>query len=61
MLSLFLLRREDESGCNAAEVLCLCVCVRSKKQREIERELETEFNVKETILPNELISYKELV
>ena len=51
MLSLFLLRREDESGCNAAEVLCLCVCVRSKKQREIERELETEFNVKETILP----------
>ena len=54
-----MLRRDDESGCNAAEVLSVCVCVHSAKQRE--RELETKFNVKETILPNELISYKELV
>ena len=42
-----LLRREDESGCNAAEVLCVCVCVRSTKQREGERKsLRQSFNVK---------------
>ena len=39
-------RREDESGCNAAEVLCVCVCVHSTKQREGERVLETELTVR---------------
>ena len=42
-----MLRREDESGCNAAEVLCVCVCVCSTKQREREREsFRQSFNVK---------------
>ena len=40
--------------------MCVCVCVRSMTQREREREggreLETEFNVKETIL----LTYKQV-